>query len=301
MNNKNRKHRIARAAALAALGTTSLAHAQTAPAPTTLEKVIVNAKRETLYLNKDVNAGALGVQPLHELPFSIGSYGRELMDNQRARTVQDVLKNDPGVQPASFGGAYDGIAVRGFTANAINSVRRDGLLTNVYADIPLENMERVDVLKGLSGFLYGVGEPSGLVNYVLKRPTRASFASIDLELRSFGGRYAHVDAGGALGSDRSIGYRVNMAGEEQGNFTHAGDLSRAMVSAALDVKLAQGTLLRLDADHLFESTGQQPRHRAPAQPLCQRHHLHQPAVAHLAGCAVHRLQERVAQRGGRGT
>ncbi|MFG6448546.1 TonB-dependent siderophore receptor [Roseateles sp. BYS180W] len=258
MNRKHRQHTMAQATTLVALSLATLANAQTENSQTSLDRVVVSAKREALYVNRDVNAGALGVQPLHELPFSIGSYGRELMDNQRARTAQDVLKNDPSVQPASFGGAYDGIAVRGFSANAINSVRRDGLLTSVYADIPLENMERVDILKGLSGFLYGVGEPSGLVNYVLKRPTRVIFANVDVELRSHGGRYAHVDAGGSLGSGSPMGYRLNMAGEEQGDFTHAGDMSRAMASAAFDFKLAHGTLLRIDADHQHKKIAAQP-------------------------------------------
>ncbi|MED5619413.1 TonB-dependent siderophore receptor [Ideonella sp. BN130291] len=248
-------------AAMAAIACVHNAQAQAAGADheaVPVEQVIISAKKETLYVNRDVNAGALGVQPLHELPFSIGSYSRELIDNQRARTVQDVLKNDPGVQPASFGGAYDGIAVRGFSANALNSVRRDGLPTNVYADIPLEHMERVDVLKGLSGFLYGVGEPSGLVNYILKRPTRRAFTSVDAELRCFGGRYAHVDTSGAIGASGTLAYRVNLAGEKQGDFTHAGDLSRATAGLALDVQLAPGTLLRLDADHQHKKLAAQP-------------------------------------------
>lgn len=260
---KTKKHARTKvqAAAIAAIALLNVAYAQTADAdgsPVTLEQVIVKAKRDTLYVNHDVNAGALGVQSLQELPFSIGSYGRELIDNQRARTVQDVLKNDPGVQPASFGGAYDGVAVRGFSANAINSVRRDGLLTNVYADIPLENMDRVDVLKGVSGFLYGVGEPSGLVNYILKRPTRRSFTSVDAEVRSYGGRYLHVDTSGSVGTDRALAFRVNVAGEEQGDFTHAGDLSRAMAGVAIDLQLAPGTLLRLDADHQRKKLAAQP-------------------------------------------
>lgn len=246
---------------IGAIVSMNVSQAQTASAddkPVTLEQVIINAKKETLYVNRDVNAGALGVQSLQELPFSIGSYSRELIDNQRARTVQDVLKNDPGVQAASFGGAYDGIAVRGFSANAVNSVRRDGLLTNVYADIPLENMERVDVLKGLSGFLYGVGEPSGLVNYILKRPTRRAFTSVDAEVRSFAGRYMHIDSSGATDQSRALAFRVNMAAEEQGDFMHAGDLSRAMASVALDMQLAPGTLLRLDADHQRKKLAAQP-------------------------------------------
>lgn len=261
MTTKKHRRTVLQAALIGATASLHVSQAQTANAdntPVTLEQVIINAKKEALYVNRDVNAGALGVQSLQELPFSIGSYGRELIDNQRARTVQDVLKNDPGVQPASFGGAYDGIAVRGFSANAVNSVRRDGLLTNVYADIPLENMERVDVLKGLSGFLYGVGEPSGLVNYILKRPTRRGFTSVDAEVSSFGGRYLHVDSGGAVDQSRALAFRVNMAAQEQGDFTHAGDLSRAMASVALDMQLAPGTLLRLDADYQRKKLAAQP-------------------------------------------
>lgn len=261
MPTKNPTRTAVQAAVIAVIAPLIPAHAQKAGADgdaATLEQVVVRAKKETLYLNSDVNAGALGVRSLQELPFSIGSYGRELIDNQRARTVQDVLKNDPGVQPASFGGAYDGVAVRGFSANAVNSVRREGLLTNVYTDIPLENMERVDVLKGLSGFLYGVGEPSGLVNYVLKRPTRRGFTSVDAEVRSFGGRYGHLDTSGAIGESGAAAYRVNLAGERQGDFTHTGDLTRAMVGVAVDVRLSPGTLLRLDADHQRKKLAAQP-------------------------------------------
>ena len=73
--------------------------------PQALERVIIETKRRALYNNRDVNAGALGVQDLHELPYSIGSFSSELIDNQRARTVLDVLKNDASVQATSFGGA----------------------------------------------------------------------------------------------------------------------------------------------------------------------------------------------------
>lgn len=224
-----------------------------------LETVLIQGKRATLYDNLDVNAGALGKQNLQDLPFSIGSFSSELMDNQRARTLQDVLKNDAAVQAASFGGAYDGVAVRGFSANAINAVRRDGLMTNVYADIPLENKDRVDVLKGLSGFLYGVGEPSGLVNYALKRPTAKPLTRLDLELRGNGqhpGYYAALEHSNKLGP--ALAYRLNLAAEKQGDYTAAGDMTRAMAALAVDIKLSPDTLLRLDIDHQNKKLAAQP-------------------------------------------
>lgn len=225
--------------------------------PQALERVIIQTKRRALYNNRDVNAGALGVQDLHELPFSIGSFSSELIDNQRARTVLDVLKNDASVQATSYGGAYDNISVRGFSNNGVNSVRRDGLLTTIYSDIPLENKDRVDVLKGLSGFLYGVGEPGGLVNYVLKRPARTPFTSLQFEARSHGGLYTNVDHN-LVSGDGIVGVRLNAAAENQGDFTHAGDLSRTLFAGAVDIRLGAQSLLRLDFDYQEKQIASQP-------------------------------------------
>ncbi|TAM99344.1 MAG: hypothetical protein EPN40_05430, partial [Rhodanobacteraceae bacterium] len=214
----------------------------------TLDVVTVIGRRPRLFEVRDVNAGALGIRDMQDLPFSIGSYSTDTIEEQRARTALDVLKNDPSVTPTTPGASYDGVAVRGFSANAINNVRRDGLATNVYMDVPLENKERVDVLKGLSGFLYGVGEPSGVVNYVLKRPTRVPFASVTGEVTSRDGRYASMDAGGPMAGGRA-GYRINAATEKVGDYSHFGDLERNFASGALDFKLGDNALLQLDADY----------------------------------------------------
>jgi iron complex outermembrane receptor protein len=221
--------------------------AEAATSAVTLAPVVVTSPRERLYETRDVNAGALGARELKDLPFSIGSFTADTVENQRARTALDVLKNDPAVSPTTTGASYDGIAVRGFSANALQNVRRDGLLTNIYMDVPLENKERIDVLKGLSGFLHGVGEPSGVVNYVLKRPTRARFISVTGEVQSHDGLYANVDAGGPMG-DGAVGYRLHAAAEKVGDFTHFGDRDRRFVGGAFDFKLGPDTLLQLDAD-----------------------------------------------------
>ena len=233
--------------ASAPVGATSEARSAAGQA-TTLATVIVTAQRPRLYDTPDVNAGALGVRDMQNLPFSIGSYTTDTVESQRARTALDVLRNDPSVSPVTYGASFDGVAVRGFSANTFNNVRRDGLLANVYADVPLENKERIDVLKGVSGFLYGVGDPSGLVNYVVKRPTRDPLLSLTAEARTQGGYYANVDAGGPIG-DGTMGYRINAAKEKVGNFTHPGDLQREFVSGALDVKLNRDAILQLDFDY----------------------------------------------------
>ena len=160
-----------------------------------LAPVIVSASKPRLYDTPDVNAGALGVRDMQDQPFSVGSFTADSVENQRARTALDALRNDPSVTPVTYGASFYGVAVRGFSANTFNNVRRDGLLANVDADVPLENKERIDVLKGVSGFLYGVGDPSGLVNYVVKRPTRDPLLDVTAEVHSASGYYASVDTG----------------------------------------------------------------------------------------------------------
>ncbi|MBC3918474.1 TonB-dependent receptor [Undibacterium sp. CY18W] len=219
---------------------------------TSLPTIVISAQQPRLFETPDVNAGALGVRGMQDLPFSIGSYTTDTIESQRARTALDVLRNDPSVSPVTYGASFDGVAVRGFSANTFNNVRRDGLLANVYADVPLENKDRIDVLKGVSGFLYGVGDPSGLVNYVIKRPTRDRLLSLTGEIRSQSGYYANVDAGGPL-NDGQLGYRLNAAKEKVGDFTHPGDLDREFVSGALDVKLNRDSMLQLDFDYQQKS------------------------------------------------
>ncbi|WP_256702845.1 TonB-dependent siderophore receptor [Burkholderia ubonensis] len=223
----------------------------------TLDTISVRSSRPSLYAVPDVNVGALGSKDPKDLPLSVASYSAELIEAQRARTLMDVLKNDPSVQNTAVGGAMDNISIRGFPVDWTNTMRRDGMPVAPYYDLPLENVERVDVLKGPSGFLYGVNSPGGTVNYVLKRPTRDRFTTVTGEVRSYDGYYGAVDTGGPIG-DGQFGYRFNVAGEKVGNFGHSGDLRRTFVSGAIDWAISPRALLRLNFDYQNKHLAAQP-------------------------------------------
>ncbi|BBP98140.1 ligand-gated channel [Burkholderia sp. SFA1] len=228
-----------------------------APAGGTLNTVVVQGIRPSLYSVPDVNVGALGSKDPMDLPMSISSYTSELITAQASRTLMDVLKNDPSVQNTAVGGAMDNISIRGFPIDWTNTMRRDGMPVAPYYDIPLENTERIDVLKGPSGFLYGVNSPGGTVNYVMKRPTQDRFTSATAELRSYDGYYGAIDTGGPI-ADGRLGYRFNVAGERVGNFNHAGDRTRTFVSGALDWEITPRALLRFDFDYQDKKLAAQP-------------------------------------------
>lgn len=223
----------------------------------TLGTIAVRGIRPSLYAVPDVNVGALGAKDPKDLPMSVASYSSELIEAQRARTLMDVLKNDPSVQNTAVGGAMDNVSIRGFPIDWTNTMRRDGMPVAPYYDVPLENVERIDVLKGPSGFLYGVNSPGGTVDYVLERPTQDRFTSVTSEVRSYDGYYGAVDTGGPVGDGR-FGYRFNAAGEKVGNFGHSGDLRRTFVSGALDWAVSPRALLQFNFDYQNKRLAAQP-------------------------------------------
>jgi iron complex outermembrane receptor protein len=208
-----------------------------------------------------VNVGAFGERDLMDIPLSIQNYTAEDFQLKAARTLLDVLQNDPSVQGASVGGAYDNFRLRGFAIDFTNTLRRDGLSLAPYQDVALENIERIDALKGPSGFLYGFNSPGGSINYIVKRPTATPFWKIGGHLTSLDGRYLSVDTSHSTASG-FLGVRANAAYEKVGSFDHAGDLEREFISAAADLRLSESVVLQLNADYQDSSRIADPLLRA---------------------------------------
>lgn len=246
--------------ALAACAASHQAFAQPAPAADGPAGDIV-VTGQPLNEVHEVNVGAFGAKDTLDVPLAIQSYDAAAIANGASRTLLDVLKADPSVQPASVGGAYDNLRLRGFAVDFVNTLRRDGLSLAPYQDLPLENIERIDVLKGPSGFLYGFNSPGGSVNYILKRPTRAPFLAVTAELSTLEGRYAAIDGSHAFLSD-AVGIRLNAAYEKDGDFNHARDLERAFVGAAADIRFSDALLLQLNGDYQWKSMVADPLLRA---------------------------------------
>lgn len=222
------------------------AEADTPPQGDLLEEVVVRG--EPLNKTHQVNVGAFGERDLMDIPIAIQNYTAEDIEKNVARTLLDVLQDDPSVQGASVGGAYDNFRLRGFAIDWTNTLRRDGLSLAPYQDVALENIERVDALKGPSGFLYGFNSPGGSINYIVKRPTATPFMTANLHLSSFNGRYVGVDTSHSTPGGM-FGVRFNGAYEKVGSFDHAGDLERYFASVAADVRLTERAVLQLNVDY----------------------------------------------------
>ncbi len=221
----------------------------------------ITATAQPLNQVREVNAGAFGAKDIMEIPLPIQSYDAEQIKDSSARTAMDILTKDVSVSGASYGNSFDNFRLRGFAIDNFNTLRRDGLSLAPHHDVALENVERIDVLKGPSGFLYGFNSPGGTVNYILKRPTSVPFTTVTAQGSTLQGRYIAIDDSGATADER-FGYRLNAAYEKNGNFNHAADFERKFIGLATDIRLNDAALLQLNFDWSEKTVVSDPLLRA---------------------------------------
>ncbi len=207
-----------------------------------LSQVTVVANRNSdSYHAGDASAGALGTRSVLDTPFSIDAVTAELLQNQHALDINDAFKTDPAVTPLETGyaGESSGIAVRGLPVDLLNGYKMDGLsIPNWGSDMPLEPFRQIELLKGPGGFMYGFGQPGGILNFVSKQPTPQPYAGFTLGYVSDGVFKEAVDLGGTFGGRGGWGYRINLAHEEGDTFVDGGHIKRDAASLALTKDIA---------------------------------------------------------------
>jgi len=230
----------------AGLGAGQAAWAQsadsTAKPVTQLPSVTVTgtAVDDTLqHLQVPVDGGALGSRSQLETPFSSSVVTSADIEARQVNKLGDVFMLDASVSDnsAASGAWASYLTVRGLDLDWQNSFRIDGKpFISYVTTLPYEQFERIDLLKGASGFMYGFGAPGGLVNYVTKKPTNEPVRAVTLGYTSKSLWRESVDLGGRAGNDGWFGYRLN-ATHEEGTTNNDGRLKRDSISLALDARL----------------------------------------------------------------
>lgn len=202
------------------------------------------------FKTSDIDLGPLGNRSWVETPYSTTTVTREMIDNQQARSVSELLKYSPSTQMQARGGMDVGRPQsRGMQGSVVANSRLDGLNVVSTTAFPVEMLERLDVLNSLTGALYGPASPAGQFNFVAKRPTEETLNRVTLGYQSRSAVNSHIDLGGHLDDDKRFGYRVNLLDEEGEGNVDDSTLRRKLASVALDWNIQPGTQLQLDASH----------------------------------------------------
>ena len=178
-----------------------------------LDAVQVHGRAQTLYRVDDATVGTRTDTPLALVPQSIQVVPRELIEDQAARQITDLYRSISGISFFS----YAGVTLRGFRQE---NVLYDGMRGDPYAgfSVPqLFNIDRVEVLKGPAGALYGGGDAGGVINYVTRKPKATAERRIELQAGNNDFRAASIDATGPVNAAGSVRYRAGLYGDtEQG-------------------------------------------------------------------------------------
>ncbi|UWZ85083.1 TonB-dependent siderophore receptor [Occallatibacter riparius] len=210
--------------------------------------VVVHEDVKDDYLSNAITTGTLDNAPLAETPLSISVVTRELLSDQGARTLADVVKNDASVgEDYAPVGYYGDFQIRGFPIDLATGLQINGMTIAGEQDVPLENKERVEILKGISGVESGVTSGGGVIGYVTKRP--ALVKAMDMATDHRGSAFGAADFGQFFGKEKQVGARLNLAGESIQSYVNGADGWRAMGAGSADWKITPKAILKGDFEY----------------------------------------------------
>ena len=232
------------------MGTPVMAQTTSSDGPA-LEEVTVQGVRG-FGSNVSQLGGFRGAQ-LIDVPATVNVLPRDLLDAQSAQGLNDILKNISGSSTAQTSPVVtSNETIRGIALDNRNAFRLDGSLPFInLLELPIEDKERVEVLKGAAGLYYGFASPAGVINATMKRPTQDPLLDVTAFGNGFGANGVAVDFGNTVGNGL-FGYRINgvYAGENPGITNEWGN--RSLIAGAFDFRPIKGLVSELDLEHIYK-------------------------------------------------
>jgi iron complex outermembrane recepter protein len=216
--------------------------------PPVTTTVLVHGDVKDDYLPDTVSAGTIDGALLSETPLSATIVTHDLLMDQASRLLSDLVKNDASVgENYAPVGYYGDFEIRGFPIDLATGIEINGMAIAGEQDVPLENKERVEILKGIAGVESGVASAGGLINFVTKRP--AAIEAIDLAADHRGSAFGDVDIGHLFGAQKQVSARLNLAGESIHSYVNGANGWRAMGAGAADWKMTPRAILKTDFEY----------------------------------------------------
>jgi iron complex outermembrane receptor protein len=202
------------------LALSASAHAQE---PVLLQTVVVEGEKAKQtgefdgYAAKSESSSTKGDVPLSKVPQAVSSVSAQQIKDQNARTIMEATRYSPGIRSDTFGNDVrnDWFLIRGFTSQ-ISSYFLDGLQlqsSDSYATWKMNPylLDRIDIMRGPSGALYGASNPGGLINMVSKRPEFRNGGEASVGVNEYGNVWSGLDAQG-VNADGTLAYRFVATG-----------------------------------------------------------------------------------------
>jgi iron complex outermembrane receptor protein len=185
--------------------------------------------------------------PLINYPGSIAVVPQDVIRDQQALSINDLVR-DFGASTLSFDPRRDSMNVRGFQLQNRDN-RWNGFLDPFTPFRDLADIQRVELLKGPASFLYGPGQPSGVLNYITKMPLPTAFTDYTVTGGSFGLFRTTIDANGPMDPEGRVLVRINAAYENADSFRDFGFDERTLFAPFITWMIDDCTALNLEAQY----------------------------------------------------
>ncbi|MFD3003481.1 TonB-dependent siderophore receptor [Pontibacter toksunensis] len=215
-----------------------------------LQEVEVMGRKETTYKSEYSFIGTKTSSLVIDVPQTISTVTKELMEDQQAFRLNEVVQNVAGVNQYS---SYDDLTVRGFRNGyesgfrLVNGLRSGYSYGNGFFRVPLTvNLERVEVLKGPGAALFGDINPGGTINMVTKKPLEESRKALGFLIGSFQTMRSTLDFTGPLNEDKTMLYRLNIGYEDTKTFRDVNDRNSLIIAPTVTFRPTDYTTINAE-------------------------------------------------------
>ncbi|WP_407506587.1 TonB-dependent receptor [Vibrio parahaemolyticus] len=173
----------------------------------------------------------------------------EMQDRGAVRLV-DALDGVAGVNNTLGEGSRDQFMIRGF--DSLNDMYRDGMRDDgtLQSYRSLANVERVEIVKGPAGALYGRGSAGGIINLVTKRANGDNFTHVKGSVGSNSQYVGQVDSSMAF-SDKVNG-RINLEYRQADSYVDHVDSNDFFIAPTIRVLPADGHTIDIDVEYAHQ-------------------------------------------------
>ncbi|MGK3115300.1 TonB-dependent receptor [Candidatus Pantoea formicae] len=192
--------------------------------------------------------GMLGEQKAMDVPFNVIGFTSKMIQDQQAKTIADVVRNDAGVQNVKgYGNFAESYRIRGFKldGDAMTYGGLAGIVPRQVIDASL--VDRVEIFKGANALLNGSAESGvgGMINLEPKHADDTPLTRVGVDYTSGSQVGGTADIGRRFGDSNQFGVRFNAVNREGGTEVDGEKKRTTAASLGLDYR---GDRLRTSLD-----------------------------------------------------
>ncbi|AVW97766.1 TonB-dependent receptor [Vibrio parahaemolyticus] len=185
-----------------------------------------------------------------DVPQAVSVVTKTEMQDRGAVRLVDALDGVAGVNNTLGEGSRDQFMIRGF--DSLNDMYRDGMRDDgtLQSYRSLANVERVEIVKGSAGALYGRGSAGGIINLVTKRANGENFTHVKGSVGSNSQYVGQVDSSMAF-SDKVNG-RINLEYRQADSYVDHVDSNDFFIAPTIRVLPADGHTIDIDVEYAHQ-------------------------------------------------